>query len=114
MRVSSSLRFFVVDAGRLVDADVCSPSSGPGRLEVVMQSLKVHVKKGRLVLDEPTDLPEHRGGGSRPRGPRVRSGGTRPAHQAIEDREDDIERGDHADGFEFIARLRAKPDAARR
>ena len=50
-----------------------------------MQALRAVVKNGRLVLDEPTKLPE----------------GT-------------IERGDHMDAFEFVARLRAKREAAHR
>lgn len=32
--------------------------------------------------------------------------------QAIEDGVEDFERGDHMDGFEFIAQLRAKREAA--
>ena len=34
--------------------------------------------------------------------------------QAIEEAEEDIERGDYVDGFEFIAQLRAKREAASR
>lgn len=73
-----------------------------------MQALKAVVKNGRLVLDEPTKLPE---------GTEVEllaiEDGLDPDNrarllQSIEDGYDDIERGDHVDGFEFIARLRAK------
>jgi hypothetical protein len=32
--------------------------SVPGTLGAVMHALKAHVRNGRLVLDEPTDLPE--------------------------------------------------------
>ena len=31
---------------------------GAGRIEGAMKALKAHVKGGRLLLDEPTDLPE--------------------------------------------------------
>ncbi len=79
-----------------------------------MQPLKAHVKNGRLVLDEPTDLPE----------------GTEVELFAADDDFDpeerarllaaidagieDFERGDHMDGFEFIAQMRAKREASRR
>ena len=79
-----------------------------------MQALKAVVKNGRLVLDEPTKLPE---------GTEVEllaiDDGLDPEDrarllQSIEDGYADIERGDHVDGFEFIARLRAKRQAANR
>jgi hypothetical protein len=79
-----------------------------------MQPLKAHVHKGRLVLDEPTDLPE----------------GTEVELVAVDDEFDpeerarllqaldegieDFERGDHMDGFEFIAQMRARREAAGR
>lgn len=79
-----------------------------------MQPLKAHVKNGRLVLDEPTDLPE----GTEVEVVLVDDGFDAEERarliQAIEDGEDDIERGDHVDGFEVIARLRAKREAASR
>jgi hypothetical protein len=72
-----------------------------------MQPLKAHVHNGRLVLDEPSNLPE----------------GTEVELIAVDDEFDaaerarlleaidggaeDFERGDHIDGFEFIAQLRA-------
>lgn len=79
-----------------------------------MQALKAVVKNGRLVLDEPTRLPE---------GTEVEllalDEGLVPEDraqllQSIEDGYADIERGDHLDGFEFIARLRAKREATNR
>ena len=53
---------------------------------MTMQPLKAHVKNGRLVLDEPTDLPE----------------GTEVEVLALDD------------GFDFIAQLRARREAAAR
>ena len=79
-----------------------------------MQPLKAHVKNGRLLLDEPTDLPE---------GAEVElvlvddefdPGERARLIQAIEDGEEDIARGDDVDGFELIAKMRAKREAPRR
>ena len=79
-----------------------------------MQALKAVVKNGRLVLDEPTKLPE---------GTEVEllsiDDAIDPEErvrllQSIEDGYADIERGDHVDGFEFIAKLRAKREATNR
>lgn len=76
-----------------------------------MQALKAVVKNGRLVLDEPTKLPE---------GTEVElllvDDALDPEERArllrsIEDGFADIERGDHMDAFEFVARVRAKPKA---
>jgi hypothetical protein len=79
-----------------------------------MHALKAIVKNGRLVLDEPTKLPE---------GTEVE---LLPVHdesdpeerarilQSIEEGYEDFERGDHMDGFEFIAQLRAKREAPSR
>ena len=35
-----------------------APHDPPEYASITMQPLKAHVKNGRLVLDEPTDLPE--------------------------------------------------------
>ncbi len=81
----------------------------------IMQPLKATVRNGKLVVDEtPTDLPE---------GTEVElvvvEDELDPDEkarllQAIEDGEEDIERGDYMDGFEFVAQLRAKREAASR
>ena len=74
---------------------------------MTMQPLKAHVKNGRLLLDEPTDLPE---------GTEVEvlalDDNLDPEERArllraLDEGADDIERGDHVDGFELIAQLRA-------
>lgn len=80
-----------------------------------MQSLKAHVKSGRLVLDEPTELPE----GSEVELMAVDDDDFDPEErarltQAIEEGVADFERGDDMDGFEFIAQLRARREAAGR
>jgi len=79
-----------------------------------MQSLKAIVKNGRLLVDAPTDLPD----GTEVElvlvdddfDPEERA----QLLQAIDDGADDIERGDHMDGFEFIAQMRARREAANR
>jgi hypothetical protein len=79
-----------------------------------MQALKAVVKNGRLVLDEPTKLPE---------GTEVELLSVEDAIdpderarllQSIEDGFADIARGDHMDAFEFVAQLRAKREATHR
>jgi len=80
-----------------------------------MHPLKARVKNGQLILDDPsTDLPE---------GTEVElmlvDDEFDPAErarllQAIEEGEEDIDRGDYVDGFELIAQLRAKREAASR
>jgi hypothetical protein len=79
-----------------------------------MQPLKAHVRGGRLVLNEPTDLPE----GSEVEIVLVVDD-LEPAErarvvQSIEDGIEDFERGDHMDGFDFIAQLRTQREAADR
>ena len=80
-----------------------------------MHALKAQVKNGRLVLDEPTDLPE----GQEVELVVLEDAEFEPEErarllQAIEDGVEDIEKGNHVDGFEFIAQLRAKREAASR
>ncbi len=81
-----------------------------------MQPLKAHVKNGKLVLDDAsTDLPE----GSAVELRLVDDDELDPEErarllEAIEEGEEDIERGDHVEGAELVAQLRAKREAARR
>jgi hypothetical protein len=80
-----------------------------------MQSFRARVHNGRLVLDEPTDLPEGevvelvpldevlaRGGDDLDDEERAR------LHQSIERGIDDVKAGRTVDAHEVIARLRAK------
>jgi hypothetical protein len=80
-----------------------------------MQSLKAHVHNGRLVLDEPTDLPEGevielvpldeelaRGGDYLDDEERAR------LHQSIERGIEDVKAGRTVEGREVIGRLRAR------
>lgn len=79
-----------------------------------MQPLKAHVHNGRLVLDEPTDLPE----GTEVELMRVDDDFDPEERarllQAIEKGAEDFERGDHMDGFEFVTQLRARREAPSR
>lgn len=110
--------------GPLAPADNGSPRVGPSHASLItspprrlsprcyardVNALKAHVKNGRIILDEPTDLPE----------------GTElylvPAEDsdemddeeraeleaAIEEGAEDFERGDFSDAREFAARLLA-------
>lgn len=60
-----------------------------------MQPLKAHVKNGRLVLDEPTDLPE---------GEVERAA----LHESLAVSLDQMRKGQLLDGDEVLDRLRAR------
>ena len=79
-----------------------------------MQALKAVVKNGRLVLDEPTKLPEGTEVELLSVDDSIDPDARARLLQSIEDGFADIERGDHMDAFEFVARLRAKREAAHR
>lgn len=77
--------------------------------------MKALVKNGRLVLDEPTDLPE----GKEVELVMVDDDEFEPGEkerllQAIEDGIQDIERGDYVDGMEFANELLKRREAASR
>ncbi len=80
-------------------------------MRVMQQPLKARVHNGRLVLDEPTNLPE---------GAEVElvavDDDFDPEERArllaaIDEGIEDFERGDHVDGFELIAQMRAAREA---
>ncbi len=79
-----------------------------------MQPLKARVHNGRLVLDEPTDLPEGTEVELMPVEDDFDPEEKARLLQAIEEGAEDIERGDYVDGSEFIAQLRARREAAGR
>lgn len=73
-----------------------------------MRVLKAHVKAGRLVLDEPTDLPD--GEEVEVYVPDVDE--FSPEERArlvkeLDESQDEYERGEHQDAFDFIGQLRA-------
>ncbi len=79
-----------------------------------MPPLRAHVKGGRLVLDEPTDLPEGEVVELVPVDHVLANGGDHlddeeraALHRSIDAGIDDFERGDTEDAFEFLARLKA-------
>ena len=87
-------------------------SAGGSKMTVTMRAMKAHVSGGRLVLDEPTDLPE----GTEVELTLVEDDDFSPEErarleQALEEAEQQIERGEYVDGSEFIARLRARREA---
>jgi hypothetical protein len=79
-----------------------------------MQPLKAHVHNGRLVLDEPTDLPEGTEVELMPVDDDFDPAERARLLQAIEEGAEDFERGDHMDAFEFVAQLRARREAPSR
>ena len=73
-----------------------------------MRALKARVKAGRLVLDEPTDLPE----GEEvevyvPEGEEFTPEERALLVKELDESQNEYERGDHQDAFEFIGRVRA-------
>jgi len=80
-----------------------------------MKALKAHVRGGRILLDEPTELPE----GAEVELVAIWDDDFAPEERArllrvIEAGAQDIEHGDFADGFAFIAQLRARREGAGR
>ncbi len=81
---------------------------------MTMQPLKAVVKNGRLVVDEPTALPEGTEIELVPVDDDFDAEERARLLAAIDDGIEDFERGDHMDGFELIAQMRAKREAAGR
>lgn len=79
-----------------------------------MQSVKAVVKNGRLMVDEPTELPDGTEIELRPVDDDFDPQDRAQLLQAIDDGIGDFERGDHMDGFEFIAQMRSRREAANR
>jgi hypothetical protein len=79
-----------------------------------MHALKAIVRNGRLVLDEPTTLADGTEVELLAVDEDLDPDEKARLLQSIEDGFEDVERGDHMDGFEFIAQLRAKREAASR
>lgn len=79
-----------------------------------MQVLKAIVKNGRLVLDEPTKLPEGTEVELLSIDDAIDPDERARLLQSIEDGYADIERGDHTDAFKFLGRLRANREATNR
>jgi hypothetical protein len=80
-----------------------------------MQPLKAHVRKGRLVLDEPTDLPEGEVVELVPVDDVLASGGDylddeerERLHASIERGLEDVKAGRTVDARQVIERLRAR------
>jgi hypothetical protein len=80
-----------------------------------MQPLKAHVRKGRLVLDEPTDLPEGEVVELVPVDDVLASGGDylddeerERLHASIERGLEDLKAGRTVDARQVIERLRAR------
>jgi hypothetical protein len=75
-----------------------------------MQSLRAHVHNGRLVLDEPTDLPEGAEVELIPADSDELDEGDRARlHAALDAADDEVQAGHTIDGADVIARLRRTP-----
>jgi len=79
-----------------------------------MQPVKAVVKNGCLMVDEPTELPDGTGIELRPVDDDFDPQDRAQLLQAIDDGIGDFERGDHMDGFDFIAQMRSRREAANR
>jgi hypothetical protein len=82
---------------------------------IAMRALKAHVRGGRLVLDEPTDLPEGQDVELVPLDEVLASGGDyldeeerQRLHESIERGLEDVRAGRTVDAEQVIARLRAR------
>jgi hypothetical protein len=82
---------------------------------IVMRALKAHVRGGRIVLDEPTDLPEGADVELVPLDEVLASGGDylddeerRRLHESIERGLEDVRAGRTVDAEQVIAKLRAR------
>jgi hypothetical protein len=74
-----------------------------------MRALKAHVKAGRLVLDEPTDLPEGEIEVFVPDGEEFTLEERARLDAALDEGIAAARRGDHCDADEFIQGLLARP-----
>jgi hypothetical protein len=79
-----------------------------------MHPLKARVHNGRLVLDEPTDLPEGAEVELVAVGDDFDPEERARLLAAIDEGIEDFERGDRVDGFALIAQMRAAREAAGR
>jgi hypothetical protein len=70
-----------------------------------MQSLKAHVHNGRLVLDEPTDLPEGRVVELVPVDDELDDAERAELHAALDDGRAAASAGDHVDAEGFVREL---------
>jgi hypothetical protein len=73
-----------------------------------MQPLKAQVKNGRLVLDEPTDLPEGKVVELVPLDDEMDDEERAALHESLARSLDQMRKGQLVDGDEVLARLRAR------
>lgn len=79
-----------------------------------MAPLKAVVKNGRIIVDEPTELPDGTELELVPRDAEMTPEQRAELDAAIEESAAGFDRGEYVDGFELIAQLRAKREAASR
>jgi len=79
-----------------------------------MVPLKAVVKNGRIIVDAPTDLPDGTELELVPANDDLDEPERAVLLAAVEQGFEDFERGDHVDGFELLAELKARREAASR
>ena len=95
-------------------SDLGSETDRSERTVAAMQPFKAVVKNGRLMVDEPTELPDGTEIELLPVNDDFDPQERAQLLQAIDDSIGDFERGDHMDGFDFIAQMRSRREAANR
>ncbi len=77
-------------------------------MTIAMQALKAHVKGGRLVLDEPTDLPEGAEVDVAVIGDDLSPDERAELHASLDRALEDSEAGRGKDAWEYLAQYRAR------
>jgi hypothetical protein len=72
-----------------------------------MNALKAHVENGRIIVDEPTDLPDGTVLRVVPLSDEMDPEERAALERSIEEGYEDFERGDVEDAFEHLARMRS-------
>ena len=96
---------------RQADSTACSHAPAPPGIIILMRAFKAHVENGRIVVDDPTDLPD----GTELYVMPLREGDELDAderaalHAAIEEAEGELDAGEVVSEEELWTRLRAIP-----
>ena len=75
-----------------------------------MNALKAHVENGRIIVDDPTDLPDGTVLHVVPVNDAMDAEERAALERSIEEGYEDFERGDVEDAFEHLARIRSESE----